>query len=146
MSKRTFIWFGVLVVVLAGVIPWLVFGAKGDSDGGERPVPKGLAQAQSLFAINCGNCHALNSAGADGNYGPDLDELLAPAGPPDEGETAEEKKTAEETIKNTEGRVLLAIEQGVDSTTTPGRMPARILNEEQAQEVAEFVARTAGEG
>ncbi len=50
------------------------------------------------------------------------------------------------TIKSTEGRVLNAIENGVDSSTTPGRMPAGILNEEQAKEVAEFVARTAGEG
>jgi mono/diheme cytochrome c family protein len=146
MSKRTFIWFGILVVFLAGVIPWLVFGAKGDGSSGDKTVPKELAQAQSLFAINCGNCHALYSAGTDGNYGPDLDELLAPAGPPDEGDTPEEKKTAEETIENTKGRVLLAIQQGVDSSTTPGRMPGSILNEEQAEEVAEFVARTAGEG
>ncbi|HEX6602276.1 MAG TPA: hypothetical protein VF030_06495, partial [Solirubrobacterales bacterium] len=64
---------------------------------------------------------------------------LAPTGPP-EGETANE------TIKNLKGRVLLAIEQGLDTETTPGRMPGGILNEEQAKEVAEFVARTAGEG
>jgi hypothetical protein len=42
-------------------------------------------------------------------------------------------------------RVLNALENGVDSTTTPGRMPAGILNGQQAQEVAEFVAQTAGE-
>ena len=30
MSKRTFIWFGILVVVLAVVIPWLAFRSKGD--------------------------------------------------------------------------------------------------------------------
>lgn len=146
MSKRTFIWFGVLVVVLAGLIPWLVFGAKGDGESDEKSVPQELAKAQSLFVVNCGNCHALYSAGTDGNYAPDLDELLAPSGPPEEGETAEEKKTFEETVKNTETRVLLAIEQGVNSSTTPGRMPGGILNEEQAKEVAEFVARTAGEG
>jgi mono/diheme cytochrome c family protein len=146
MSKRTFIWFGVLVVVLAGLIPWLVFGAKGDGESDENSVPSGLSQAQSLFATNCGNCHALHSAGTDGNYAPDLDELLAPSGPPEEGETPEEKKSAEESIENTETRVLLAIEQGVNSSTTPGRMPGGILNEEQAKEVAEFVARTAGQG
>ena len=39
-----------------------------------------------------------------------------------------------------------AIENGVDSTTEPGRMPGGILSGEQADEVAEFVARTAGEG
>ena len=139
MSKRTFIWFGVLVLVLAVLIPWAVFGAKGDGESGEMEVPASLGDSQSLFVTNCGTSHALYSAGTDGNYGPDLDELLAPSGPP-EGETAED------TIKATEGRVLNAIEQGIDSSTTPGRMPGGILNEEQAQEVSEFVARTAGEG
>jgi mono/diheme cytochrome c family protein len=146
MSKRTFIWFGVLMVFLAVLVPWLVFGAKGDGENSDKSVPKELAQAQSLFVINCGNCHALYSAGTDGNYAPDLDELLAASGPPEEGETAKEKKTYEESIENLEGRVLNAIEQGIDSTTTPGRMPGGILNEEQAEEVAEFVARTAGQG
>lgn len=139
MSKRTFIWFAVLMAVLAFVIPFAIFRAKGDGESGELKVPAGLENSQSLFVTNCGTCHALYSAGTDGNYGPDLDELLAPAGPP-EGETAKD------TIKATEGRVLNAIENGVDSSTTPGRMPGGILNEEQAQEVSEFVARTAGEG
>lgn len=135
MSKRTFIWFGVLVLVLAVAIPWLVFGAKGDGES-EASVPSSLESGQSLFATNCGNCHSLYSAGTDGNYAPDLDELLAASGP------LEEKST----IESTEGRVLNAIENGVDSSTTPGRMPPGILNEEQAQEVSEFVARTAGQG
>jgi|SRR5215203_256050 len=138
MSKRTFIWFGVLLLVLAVVIPFAAFRAKGDGET-NREVPAGLENSQSLFVVNCGTCHSLYSAGTDGNYGPDLDELLAPSGKP-EGETAKE------TIKQTKGRVLNAIEQGVDSSTTPGRMPGGILNEEQAQEVSEFVARTAGEG
>jgi mono/diheme cytochrome c family protein len=139
MSKRTFIWFGVLVLVLAVVIPFAAFRAKGDGETGEDQVPAGLESGQSLFVTNCGTCHALYSAGTDGNYAPDLDELLAPSGPP-EGETAKE------TIEQTEGRVLNAIENGVDGSTTPGRMPGGILNEEQAKEVSEFVARTAGEG
>jgi len=138
MSKRTFIWFGVLVLVLAVAIPFAAFRAKGDGETAHE-VPSGLKNSQSLFVTNCGNCHSLYSAGTDGNYGPDLDELLAPSGAP-EGETAKE------TIKQTEGRVLLAIEQGLDTETTPGRMPGGILNEEQAKEVSEFVARTAGEG
>jgi len=139
MSKRTFIWFGVLVLVLAVVIPFAAFRAKGDGENGEDKVPASLKDGQSLFVTNCGTCHALYSAGTDGNYAPDLDELLAPTGPP-EGD----QKKIEETWKQTEGRVLNAIEQGVDSSTTPGRMPGGILNEEQAQEVSEFVARTAG--
>lgn len=141
MSKRTFIWFGVLVLVLAVVIPFAAFRAKGDGESGDEKVPAGLKTAQSLFVTNCGTCHALSSAGTDGNYAPNLDELLAPAGPP-EGD----QEKVDETVKNLKGRVLNAIEQGVDSSTTPGRMPGGILNEEQAEEVSEFVARTAGQG
>src|SRR5215218_5130142 len=136
MSKRTFIWFGVLVLVLAVVIPFAAFRAKGDGEEGETKVPADLKGAQSLFVTNCGTCHALYSAGTDGNYAPNPDELLAPTGPAEK----------ESTVKSTEGRVLNAIEQGVDSSTTPERMPGGILNEEQAQQVSEFVARTAGEG
>jgi mono/diheme cytochrome c family protein len=133
MSKRTFIWFGVLILVLAVVIPFAAFRAKGDGETGETEVPSSLKNAQSLFVTNCGTCHALYSAGTDGNYAPDLDELLAPTG-----------EVAEDSIESTEGRVLNAIENGVDGSSTPGRMPGGILNEEQAQQVSEFVARTAG--
>jgi mono/diheme cytochrome c family protein len=139
MSKRTFIVFGIVVVVLAALIPWLAFRADGDAARGAQEIPAELEDSQTLFQTNCGTCHALYAAGTDGNYGPDLDELLAPGGPP-------EGSTAAETIEGTEGRVLNAIENGVDSSTTLGRMPGGILNEEQAKEVAEFVARTAGEG
>ena len=102
-------------------------------------MPADLAEGQELFQTNCGNCHTLYAAGTDGNFAPDLDLLLAPTGPPTGA-------GAEETIKQTEKRVLNAINEGVDSTTTPGRMPPGILSGEQAKEVAEFVAHTAGEG
>jgi mono/diheme cytochrome c family protein len=136
MSKRTFIVFGVLILVLAVAIPWLAFRSKGDAASGDQKVAADLKGGQSLFQTNCGTCHTLYSAGTDGNYGPDLDELLAPSGPaPDAA-----------TVKQIEGRVLNAVENGVDSSTTPGRMPGGILNEAQAKEVATFVASTAGEG
>src|SRR5262249_50060259 len=135
MSKRTFIAFGLLVIVLAVAIPWLVFHDKGDAETGDQDVPASLKQGQSLFQTNCGTCHTLYAAGTDGNYGPDLDELLAPSGPP----------TGEE-VEQTQPRVEEAVKKGVDSTSTPGRMPAAILNEEQTKEVAEFVAHTAGTG
>jgi mono/diheme cytochrome c family protein len=138
MSRKVFISFGVLVAVLAVLIPWWVFQADGDEVEGAE-VPAGLEGAKSLFETNCGNCHTLYAAGTDGNFGPDLDQLLAPTGPPSGPD-------AEAAIEATEGRVLNAIEEGVDGSTVPGRMPAMILNGEQAEEVAEFVARTAGEG
>lgn len=139
MTKKTFISFGLVVVVLAVLIPWLAFRNDGDAARGAQDVPSNLKAGQSLFQTNCGTCHTLYAAGTDGNYAPNLDELLAPNGPP-------EGPTAASTIKGTEGRVLNAVENGVDSSTTPGRMPPGILNDAQAKEVAEFVARTAGEG
>jgi mono/diheme cytochrome c family protein len=134
MSKRTFIAFGLLVIVLAVGIPWLVFNGKGDAENGPQDVPASLKSGQSLFQTNCGTCHTLYAAGTDGNYGPDLDELLASSGP-----------LTPETIKSAQSRVETAVKNGVDGET-PGRMPAEILNEEQTKEVAEFVANTAGRG
>jgi mono/diheme cytochrome c family protein len=139
MSKRTFIVFGVLILVLAVVIPWLAFRSKGDAGNGDQKVAADLKDGQSLFQTNCGTCHTLYSAGTDGNYGPNLDELLSPSGPPS-------GPSAASTIKGLEGRVLNAVENGVNSSTAPGRMPGGILNQEQTKEVAEFVAATAGEG
>jgi mono/diheme cytochrome c family protein len=138
MSKRTFIVFGIFVLVLAVAIPWLVFRSRGDAATGVQSVPASLKSGQSLFQTNCGTCHTLYAAGTDGNFGPDLDELLAPSGPPT-------GPSAASTIKATEGRVLNAVENGVNSST-PGRMPPGILNQTQAKEVAEFVAHVAGEG
>jgi mono/diheme cytochrome c family protein len=138
MSRRTFVAFGVLVAVLVVLVPWLAFRADGDSPEGVE-VPAALQDGKSLFETNCGNCHTLYAAGTDGNFGPDLDELLAPTGPPSGG-------TAEQTIEATRGRVLSAVEEGVDSSTLPGRMPGGIISGEQAEAVAEFVARTAGQG
>jgi len=139
MSRKTFVIFGLVVVILAALIPWLAFRSNGDAARGAEEVPAELKAGQSLFQTNCSTCHTLYAAGTDGNFAPDLDELLAPSGPP-------EGPNAEQTIEATEGRVLNAIENGVDSSTTPGRMPGGILNEEQAKQVAQFVASTAGEG
>ena len=136
MSKRTFIVFGLLVIVLAVVIPWLIFNSKGDAENGDQKVASDLKSGQSLFQTNCGTCHTLYAAGTDGNYGPNLDELLAPTGPADGDE---------KTIEGIKSRVLNAVENGVDGEA-PGRMPGGILNKEQAEEVSEFVAHVAGEG
>jgi len=136
MKKSTFITFGLLVFVLAVVIPWLAFRGSGDANTGAQAVPAHLKAGQALFETNCGTCHTLYAAGTDGNYGPNLDELLAPTGP------AEGVKKTEEAVAS---RVLNAQKNGVDSQT-PGRMPPAILNPEQQEEVADFVGAVAGEG
>ena len=136
MSRKSFIAFGLLIALLVVLIPWAVFRADGDADRGAQEVPSDLAQGQTLFQVNCGNCHTLYAAGSDGNLGPDLDVLLAESGPPED----------EDEIKSIQERVENAIEKGVDGTTTSARMPPEILSGPQAKEVAEFVANTAGEG
>jgi len=134
MTKKPFVITGIVVVFLAALIPFLVFRARGDDDTGARSVPASQQNGKQLFDINCGVCHTLYAAGTDGNFGPNLDMLLAPQGPP----------TDATTIKATKSRVLNAIENGVDSSTTPGRMPAGVLNGEQAHQVADFVGSEAG--
>jgi mono/diheme cytochrome c family protein len=135
MSKRTFVISAILAACLAVLIPLWAYLSDASDESGAREVPASLQAGKELFDINCGTCHTLYAAGTDGNFGPDLDNLLAPTGPaPDES-----------TIKGIKQRVLNAIDNGVDSTT-PGRMPAGILAGEQAEEVADFVASEAGKG
>ncbi len=138
MSKRPFVIFGIFVAVLAVVIPLWAFNSSGDPDKGSRSVPPDLSNGKTLFVTNCGTCHTLYAAGTDGNFGPNLDIRLAPAGPPS-------GPTAKQTIATTKGRVSIAIKNGID-TNTPGRMPAGIISGAQADKVANFVAHTAGQG
>jgi mono/diheme cytochrome c family protein len=134
MSKRPFVIFGILAVCLAVLIPLWAYLSDADQNTGSHEVPANLLTGRHLFETNCGTCHTLYAAGTDGNFGPNLDSLLSPTGPP----------TDQSTIKATRQRVLNAIENGVDNSTTPGRMPAGILSGEQAQQVADFVSREAG--
>ena len=125
----------VAVAVLAVLIPFLAFRSNGDPETGvEKDIPASLETGKTLFQTNCGTCHTLYAAGTDGNFGPDLDLLLAPTGP-----------ATGANIKSAKQRVLSAIENGVDSNT-PGRMPADIIAGQQADQVAEFVANVAGRG
>jgi mono/diheme cytochrome c family protein len=133
MSKRPFVISAVLAVCLAVLIPLWAYLSNADENTGSRDVPASLRTGRHLFETNCGTCHTLYAAGTDGNFGPNLDDLLAPTGQP----------TDQSTIKATRTRVLNAINNGVDSST-PGRMPAGILSGQQAQQVADFVSQEAG--
>ena len=135
MRKRPFVIAAVVAVFLAVLIPLWVYLADADEDAGARKVPANQQAGKQLFETNCGTCHTLYAAGTDGNFGPNLDSLLAANG----------QATDKSTINATKQRVLNAIGNGVDSTT-PGRMPAGILAGEQADQVADFVAREAGKG
>jgi mono/diheme cytochrome c family protein len=73
------------------------------------------AKGKDLFASTCGACHTLAAAGTTGTVGPNLDDLM-----PDQA------------------TVSAAIQGG------PGVMPANLLSGAQAQQVAAFVAASAG--
>jgi mono/diheme cytochrome c family protein len=133
MSKRPFVISGILAVCLAVLIPLWAYLSDADQNTGTRKVPANLQTGKHLFETNCGTCHTLYAAGTDGNFGPNLDQLLAPTGP----------STDPSTIKATKTRVVNAVTNGVDSST-PGRMPAGILSGQQVQQVADFVSREAG--
>lgn len=146
MRKRTFVIAGLLIAALVVAVPFWAFKASGDPQTSERQVPSHLVNAKELFQTNCGACHALYAAGTDGNFGPDLDKQLAPGGLP-QGDNAEQQ------IDGIRQLVMVAIEQGVPpvsvdqpATQPPTRMPAGILGGAQAEEVADFVARVAGQG
>jgi mono/diheme cytochrome c family protein len=139
MSKKPFVIFGLLLVFLAFVVPAWAFMRDGDPDRAQTEVPENLKSGQSLFVDNCGNCHKLYSAGTYGDFGPDLDQKLAPAGTPEGPDAASQ-------IEGTKAQVLSAINVGANDPTVSGRMPAGIVSGPVAEEIADFVAQTAGRG
>ena len=135
MNKKPFVIFGLVLVLLAVIIPFWAFQRDGNVAKNEG-VPGNNTHGKELFVTNCGNCHALYAAGTDGDFGPNLDQKLAPAGPATD-------KTAIEGIHT---QVMTALENGADSPDVPGRMPPGIVTGTVAEEIADFVAHYAGEG
>ena len=129
MSKRPFILFGLFAAICLLVIPFIALGKEGDANAGTVQVASQDRDAQDMFFDNCGACHTLAAAGTDGVVGPDLDDLLVPSG-----------TNSAELYEGNASRVLQAVQCGLE-----GRMPSGILEEEEAREVAQFVAAYAGQ-
>ena len=136
MKKKPFVIFGLFLVFMAVVVPVWAFVVDGDPKHGNRAYPAKYEDGKTLFDDNCGNCHGLYAAGTDGDFGPDLDQKVAPAG----------TSTDPAAIEGVKSQVLSAIEQGADDPTVPGRMPAGIVAGVEAEEIANFVAAVAGQG
>jgi mono/diheme cytochrome c family protein len=123
---RAFTFVIVLLYVSLGVaVPAAVIAARGESEGGVGPLRTEKASAsdeegKELFISTCKSCHTLAAVQARGVTGPDLDDL---------GGLDRE-------------RVLNAIEKG---GTGQGRMPAQLLEGEDAEAVARYVAEVAGQ-
>jgi mono/diheme cytochrome c family protein len=115
----------VLYVALGIAVPAAVIASRGEAEGGvgslrTEEAGERLENGKELFVATCKSCHDLDAVQARGVTGPDLDEV---------GAVDRE-------------RVLNAIENG---GTGQGRMPAGLLEGEDAEDVAAFVARVAGQ-
>lgn len=113
-----------LYVAIGIAVPVLVVVGREESVGATGSLATAeldpdLEEGKESFLETCNSCHTLAAANARGVTGPDLDELA----PLDEE------------------RVLNAIEIG---GTGEGRMPAMLLEGEDAKLVAAYVARVAG--
>jgi cytochrome c553 len=115
----------ILYLGLGVVVPAAVIANREEAEGGvgslraEEPTSQDEL-GKTLFIQSCKSCHNLDAVQARGVTGPDLDEL---------GGIDQE-------------RVLNAIENG---GTGQGLMPAGILQGEDAEAVAEYVSKVAGQ-
>src|ERR671914_2763012 len=125
-GRRTFPLVILVIYVALGIaVPAAVIAARGEAEGGvgslrTEEVNEDLENGKELFIATCKSCHNLDPVQATGVTGPDLDEL---------GAIDRE-------------RVLNAIENG---GTGQGRMPAGLLQGRDAEDVAAYVARVAGQ-
>lgn len=126
MNRAPFLIFGGFALVCLLLVLKVMAG-----QGAESAAPVAVESqdeaAKELFANSCGLCHTLAAAGTDGVVGPNLDFQLAPGG--------------NATYEGSYSRTLEAITCGYGN----GRMPAGILQGENAQEVAQFVGAYAGQ-
>jgi mono/diheme cytochrome c family protein len=116
----------ILIYVGLGIaVPAAVIASRGESEGAVGPLrtetpSKADEEGKDLFIQTCKSCHTLAAVGAKGVTGPDLDEL---------GGVDRQ-------------RVLHAIKIG---GTGDGRMPPGLLDGENAELVARYVAKVAGQ-
>ena len=116
--------FCVLAAICLVVLPFWALQSKGGADASpESSVPKSDQEGLELFQINCGACHTLEAAGTDGKIGPNLDQDLGTG------------NKSEDTVNANYKLVETTIENGIQ-----GRMPKGLVQGEQAEQVARFVA------
>jgi mono/diheme cytochrome c family protein len=115
-----------IVVVGLGLAVPLAIGVVNGNDHAEN-APGGVdlsasqAAGRSVFAKYCATCHTLKASNAVGRVGPNLDVLHPP-----------------------KGLILDAIAKG--RARGQGQMPAGLVDGEDAQDVAAYVAAAAGRG
>lgn len=126
-----------VVALLLGIgVPALVMAS--NTNTGSKKAPGGVRltnaerHGRTLFAKNCNTCHTLKASRGAGKVGPNLDVLIS-------GITG---ASPAETIKNRVTFITSAITQG--RARGSGQMPAGLLDGQDEQNVAAFVAKVAG--
>jgi mono/diheme cytochrome c family protein len=112
---------GALVLLLGVLVPALVIAAAKSTDKAPGGVKLTAADehGREIFAQRCATCHTLAAAHAVGKVGPNLDQLHPP------------KALAIDAIQKGRAR-------------GQGQMPANLVDGQDAQDVAAFVAKVAG--
>jgi len=112
---------GALVLLLGVLVPALVIAAAKSTDKAPGGVKLTAADehGREIFAQRCATCHTLAAAHAVGKVGPNLDQLHPP-----------------------KALVIDAIQKG--RARGQGQMPANLVDGQDAQDVAAFVAKVAG--
>ena len=114
-----------MIYIVAGVVvPGLVLANKGETAGGtgalqSQELTEEAEHGKMLFRQQCASCHSLAAVNARGVTGPNLDDI---------GEVTPE-------------RIQNAIKNG---GTGQDRMPAGLLEGEEAAAVAAYVSEVAG--
>jgi mono/diheme cytochrome c family protein len=123
-----------LIYVGLGIaIPAVVIANGEEKEGNTgalaNSVPDGqLENGKELFQNTCATCHSLKAVNAQGVTGPDLDDIGLDSSTP-------------QARKQSEARILNAIKIG---GTGERRMPANLLQGDNAAAVAAFVVDVAG--
>jgi mono/diheme cytochrome c family protein len=90
-------------------------------------------KGKELFIANCGSCHTLADAGTEGKIGPNLDDAFADARRSGLGEST--------FVQVVRGQIAYPIVK--TSTGAPG-MPENLVEGQDADDVASYVASVAG--
>jgi cytochrome c553 len=114
----------ILYLALGVAVPAVVIASREESKGGvgtleQASLSPSEERGKQLFRQSCASCHTLAALNARGVTGPNLDDI---------GQV-------------TKARVLSAIRRG---GTGQKRMPANLLQGEDAEDVAEYVSKVAG--
>ncbi len=94
-----------------------------------------LIAGKQMFVQKCGSCHVLERAGTKGVIGPNLDEAFR---------RAKIDGLGDDAIRGVVKKQIGYPSQGGSAGT--GIMPANLVDDEQAQNVAAYVAEVAGAG